>query len=103
MVVLRLRGQPNVGATLSDVLSRYADQLKKRNGRIYVTGLNEETFDQLVKDGKFQLNGPIRAYELTPVIGESTSEAISDAQAWLIEQEEHKEAQEVQSGNGGAP
>ncbi len=34
VVVLRLRGQPNVGATLSDVLSRYADQLKKRNGRI---------------------------------------------------------------------
>src|SRR5690606_30606117 len=74
VVVLRLRGQPNVGATLADVLSRYGDELHKRNGRLYVTGLNRRTFKQLVEEGKLRLSGPVRAYQLTPVIGESRSE-----------------------------
>lgn len=42
--------QPNLTASLSGVLSRYADQLKKRNGRIYVASLNQETSKQLVKE-----------------------------------------------------
>lgn len=84
VVVLRLRGQPTLGATLADVLSRYADQLRERNGRLYVTGLGQPTFEQLVDEGRLKLSGPVRGYELTPIIGESTREAIEHAQAWLV-------------------
>jgi SulP family sulfate permease len=86
VVVLRLRGQITLGATILDVLSRYAEQLRERNGRLYVTGVNAETYDQMVRDGRFRLIGPVRAYEVTPIIGESTRGAHADAQAWLVNQ-----------------
>lgn len=86
VVVLRLRGQATLGATVADVLSRYAEQLRRRNGRLYVTGVSKETYDQMVRDGRLRLNGPVRAYEVTPIVGQSTREAHADAQAWLVSQ-----------------
>lgn len=98
VVILRLRGQPTLGATLADVLSRYADQLRERNGRLYVTGLNQRTFDQLARNGRLRLSGPVRAYELTPIIGESTREALADAQAWLVSRGKRESEREDNAG-----
>jgi SulP family sulfate permease len=85
-VILRLRGRRAIGATLVEVLSDYAAKLKATNGRLYLTGVDEKAYDQAVQSGKLRLTGPVRAYEVTPIIGESTREAYSDAQAWLVRQ-----------------
>jgi SulP family sulfate permease len=93
-VVLRLRGRTTVGATLVEVLVTYANRLKDVGGRLYLTGLSEETYDQIVRTGKLRLTGPVRAYEATPIRGQSTQEAVADARAWLISQnEENRDAQ----------
>jgi SulP family sulfate permease len=102
VVILRLRGQPNVGATLAHVLSRYAAELNARNGRLYVTGLHRRTFEQLVEEGRLRLSDPIRGYELTPIIGESTREAIEDARAWLVRQTEQESRRERRPDDSGA-
>lgn len=86
VVVLRLRGQSTLGATLVEVLSNYADKLKKGGGRLYLTGISEEAYDQIVRTKKLRLTGPVRAYEATPVRGESTEEAYADAKTWLVGQ-----------------
>jgi sulfate permease, SulP family len=66
------------------VLSNYADKLKAVNGRLYLTGISEVAYDQLVRTGKLRLTGPVRAYEATPVRGQSTQEAVADARTWLV-------------------
>jgi SulP family sulfate permease len=84
VVILRLRGQSTLGATLIDVLSHYADELEQVGGRLYLSGLSERVHDQLVRTGKLRLTGPVRAYMATPVRGEATGAALADARAWLV-------------------
>ena len=83
VVVLRLRGRTSFGATLLEALSGYADKLKDANGRLYLTGLTEEAYQQVIRTGKFRPAGPVRLYEATSVRGHSTSKAHADAQEWL--------------------
>jgi SulP family sulfate permease len=94
VVVLRLRGQNAIGATLTDVLASYAERLRAVNGRLYLSGLSDQAYDRLANQGKLRLTGPVRAYEATPVIGESTDEAVAEARAWLVRQKAQSEAPE---------
>jgi SulP family sulfate permease len=84
VVIMRLRGRHALGATLIDVLARYADALQTGGGRLYLTGVTGNAYDQIVRTGKLRLSGPVRVYEATPVLGESTREARTDAEAWLV-------------------
>ncbi|HEU4698434.1 MAG TPA: SulP family inorganic anion transporter [Gemmatimonadales bacterium] len=84
VVILRLRGRHTLGATLIEVLAHYADELREAGGRLYLTGITRHAYDQIVRTGKLRLTGPVRAYEATPVIGESTREARADAETWLV-------------------
>jgi sulfate permease, SulP family len=85
VVILRLRGHTEVGATLIEVLSSYADKLADAGGRLYLTGLGNRAYQVIRDSNKIHLNGPVRAYEVTPVLGQSTQEAYEQANAWLIE------------------
>jgi SulP family sulfate permease len=87
VVVLRLRGRRDLGATLIDVLARYADAITAAGGRLYLSGVGRHAYDQIVRTGKLRLAGPVRAYEMTPVLGESTREARADAESWLVDRE----------------
>jgi sulfate permease, SulP family len=84
VVILRLRGRNTVGATLLEVLSNYAEKLQRLDGRLYLTGMTEQAREQVVRTGKLSLTGPVRAYEATPVVWESTREAVTDARTWLV-------------------
>jgi sulfate permease, SulP family len=84
VVILRLRGRNNLGATLVEVLANYADKLHQAKGRLYLTGISKGAYEQVVRTGKLRLTGPVRAYEATPIRGESTQEAVADAQTWLV-------------------
>jgi SulP family sulfate permease len=84
-VVLRLRGRTAVGATLVDVLARYAEELEEAGGRLYLAGLSKDVHRHVARGSKLRLSGPVRIYEATPVVGESTRRAYEDAQSWLVE------------------
>ena len=71
-VILRLRGRTTFGATLVEVLSNYADKLQEVNGRLYLTGLSEGVYEQVVRTDKLRLSGPVRAYAATSIVGEWT-------------------------------
>jgi SulP family sulfate permease len=87
VAVLRLRGRRDLGATLIDVLAHYADAITGAGGRLYLSGVGPQAYEQIVRTGKLRLTGPVRAYEVTPVLGESTREAHADAEAWLVASE----------------
>jgi SulP family sulfate permease len=84
VVVLRLRGRSGLGATLEEVLSNYAEQLASVHGRLYLSGLSKQAHREVTAMAKLSLSGPVRAYEVTPILGESTRQARADAEAWLV-------------------
>jgi sulfate permease, SulP family len=84
VVVLRLRGRSKFGATLVEVLSNYADRLHQANGRLYLSGISEKAYGEVVRTGKLRLTGPVRVYEATSSRGQSTNKAFADAQTWLV-------------------
>lgn len=79
VVILRLRGHIEVGATLAEVLAGYAGELHEAGGRLYVSGLSPEVYRHLKGTKKAKL------LEATPILGESTRSAFDEADAWLEE------------------
>jgi SulP family sulfate permease len=84
VVVLDMRGQTHVGATLLEVLTRYVDGLKETDGRLYLSGLSRAVHSEIIRTAKLDLSGPVQVYEAQPVVGQSTEEAVADANAWLV-------------------
>ena len=82
VVVLRLRRRTSLGSTFVKVVADYADQLVDSGGRLYLSGLDPSLTEQLRRTG--HIDGPVRAFEATPVVGESTQAAYLDAEAWLV-------------------
>ena len=83
-VVVRLRGQGTLGATLIDVLGLYADQIAEVNGRLYLTGVSDAAHEQIVNSHRLHLQGAVRDRPSTSIVWESTSAAVADAEAWLV-------------------
>jgi sulfate permease, SulP family len=81
-VILRLRGRTSLGATFIKVASDYADRLADVGGRLYLSGLQPSLTERLHRTGT--IDGPMRAFEATPIVGESTHEAYLDAESWLV-------------------
>jgi len=81
VVVLRLRRRTSLGATFVKVVADYADRLEQAEGRLYLSGLDPALTEQLRRTG--HIDGPVRAFEASPVVGESTRAAYLAAEAWL--------------------
>jgi SulP family sulfate permease len=91
VVVLRLRGLTKVGATLIDVLAGYARKLKEVNGQLYLSGISEQVYQQLRSGGRLREASHVRAFDATPIRGQSTRAAIAHALEWLVSQNEDRE------------
>lgn len=81
-VVLRLRGRTQLGATFAKVVADYASLLADSGGRLYLSGLDPGLARQLRRSG--HVGEPVRSFEATSVIGDSTQAAYLDAEAWLV-------------------
>ncbi len=80
-VVLRLRGRTTLGATFLKVITGYAERLAEVDGRLYLSGLDPSVAERLRHTGR--LEGLVRIFEATPLVGESTEAACHAAQTWL--------------------
>jgi len=83
VVILRLRGYTNVGATLIEVLDNYADALAAAGGRLYLSGVDQEVDKQLKRAGKLDLDRVVHLIPADDVFGASTEQAVARASAWL--------------------
>jgi SulP family sulfate permease len=82
-VVLRLRGRTRIGSTLIDVLDDYADDLREAGGRLYLSGVHADVAAQLRRAGKLELEREVWIAPAGEIIGDSTRQAIAEANAWL--------------------
>jgi SulP family sulfate permease len=84
VVVLRLRGRHTFGATFLNVVADYAKRLDAVGGRLYLSGLDPDVADVVKRTSKVALSGPVRIYQATDLVGESTQAAYRDAEAWIV-------------------
>ena len=82
VVVLRLRGRSRMGATLVDVLARYAEELRRAGGRLFIAGIAPDA--AIIESEKLR-RADIRLFEATPVLGESMRAAVLAGETWLEE------------------
>ncbi|WP_018479328.1 SulP family inorganic anion transporter [Pontibacter roseus] len=87
VVILRLRGRTHLGATLISVLADYSSLLQSQKGKLYLTGVSEQVYREVMNSDKLRINGPVKAFKVEPVLGLSTHNAVVDAEAWLLEDE----------------
>jgi sulfate permease, SulP family len=83
VVVLRLRGRTQVGATLIEVLDDYAEDLAEVGGRLYLSGVDERVAAQLRSTRKLDLERGVHIVLADAVLGASTARAGTLARAWL--------------------
>ena len=87
VVILRLRGHSQVGATLVDVLDDYANELALAGGRLYLAGIEPRLFAPLSKVSKLRDGNDPTLYAATERVGHSTRQAVEDAKAWRYSSE----------------
>jgi SulP family sulfate permease len=86
VVIIRMRGRTVMGATAFSVLSSYAGELHRQGGRLYLSGVDHDLVTQFEQSGRVAASAPLHLVEATPTIGESTRNAIAEAQSFLIEE-----------------
>jgi hypothetical protein len=89
VVIIRMRERTMMGATAFSILSSCAGEVGARGGRVYLSGIDHELVEQYEKSGRVASSGSLfRIMEATPLLGESTRAAISEAEALLVEEPE---------------
>ena len=92
MVILRVRGADDAGATLIDVLETYAQSLRDVDSKLMLVTDNERVIRQLRVTGATDVIGTRNVYRSSAFIGESTRHAYDDALAWVESNREEAES-----------
>jgi SulP family sulfate permease len=83
VVILRVRGADDAGATLIDVLETYAQSLRDVDSKLMLVTDNERVIRQLRVTGATDVIGTQNVYRSSAFIGETTRQAHDDAVAWV--------------------
>jgi SulP family sulfate permease len=94
VVILRIRGADDAGATLLDVLERYTQSLRDVDSKLMLVTDNRTVIRQLRVTGTTDVIGSDNVYRSTAYIGETIKQAYTDAQEWV---EEHRAPSEEPS------
>jgi SulP family sulfate permease len=83
VVILRLRAQIEVGSTLLNALTRYAETLQQNGGLLMIAGVSEHVLEQLERTEMFEVIGAENVFPATSRLGEAVNNALTAAHAWL--------------------
>ncbi|MGP6147073.1 SulP family inorganic anion transporter [Jeotgalibaca sp. A122] len=83
VVLIRMRSQSQMGATLIDILDNYAEDLKRAGGKLYISGLDQDQLKYLRRSGKLLEHEEAEFFPETNVLGEATSNAVLHANQWI--------------------
>lgn len=83
VVILRLRGRPELGATLVGVLRRYAEELSAVGSRLVLVSTNERIEEQATVSGLAAVIGADAMYRGDERAGATLKRAAADAEAWI--------------------
>lgn len=90
VVIIRMRNQSKMGATLIDVLDDYAEDLEQAGGKLYLSGLDQKQIRFLEASGKLEKGTEVELFEQTNILSESTEQAHAHAEAWIRDRTGHR-------------
>ena len=82
-VVLRLRGQTEIGSTFFKVIGKYAGDLRRGDGVLLLAGVELALKERMERAGQFDMIGADRVFLAGSIIGESTTDALRAGETWL--------------------
>ncbi len=85
VVILRVRGADDAGATLIDVVKDYASSLRNVDSKLMIVTGNRNVIRQLRVTGATDVMGTDNVYRSTRFLGESSRRAYDEARAWVDE------------------
>ena len=83
VVILRLRGRSDLGATFMAVLFRYGQALARVDSRLMIVSANERILEQLNVTGITDLIGADNIYPGDERVGATVKRAYADAMTWV--------------------
>jgi len=98
VVILRIRGADDAGATVMDLLRTYAVDLHDVDGRLVIVTDSDRVARQIRSVIASELIGPRRIYRSTTFIGEASRRAYDDAATWI---EERRRNEDEEDGDDG--
>jgi SulP family sulfate permease len=84
VVILRLRGRTSLGSTFFGVIAGYAEALEASGGRLYLSGVQDDMVNRFHRSQVEDVQGRIKIFNATEVLGASTLAAVDDAKTWLV-------------------
>ncbi len=84
VVVMRLRGQSEVGSTFFKVIGKYADQIRDHSGRLILTGVQPNVRERMLRTGNLELIGEENVLMAGHVLGGSTLAGYDLGADWLL-------------------
>ncbi len=87
VVILRIRGADDAGATFLEVLDQYAVALRGVGSKLMIVTDNDRVIRQLRVTGATDAIGADNVYRSTAFIGETARRAHDDAVRWIEEQQ----------------
>jgi SulP family sulfate permease len=100
VVILRIRGETNVGSTFLIVLGHYAAQIRDSGGRLFLSGVDPAVKRRMARTGHLDEIGEENVFLASNVLSASTEAAFAAGEAWL----ETKRAQdELQAAAVSSP
>ena len=96
VVILRIRGADDAGATLIDLVKGYASSLREVDSKLMIVTGNRNVIRQLRVTGASEIIGFDNIYRSTAFLGESSRQAYEDAVAWVAA---HSEVGEPPDGD----
>lgn len=83
VVILILRGRPEVGSTFIGVLRRYTRILQANGGKLMLSGVSPNLHSQLDRTGTTALIGEENLFPEKSQLGAAMNEALAVARSWL--------------------
>ncbi|PKV75931.1 SulP family inorganic anion transporter [Pontibacter ramchanderi] len=83
VIILELRGRNNIGATLTEVIENFYDKIRMAGGRFYLTELGANSYVAFQAQAASEVLRGIRMLRKDTIVGNSTRQAVLEAQEWL--------------------
>jgi sulfate permease, SulP family len=83
VVILRLRGNSDLGATFMKVLVRYANSMHQTDSKLMIISGDQRTLEQFAVNGVTQAVGRDNIYTSDEWVGATVTRAHRDAQRWV--------------------
>ena len=66
------------------MVGNYAERLAAVDGRLFISGVDPTLVKQAAQVGALAADGPFRVFGATELLGESTHQALEEADAWIV-------------------